>query len=116
MMTKTATDWIAWLEAEPRSEPDLSIATVLREQAAEIERLGRDLAAARLLLDERPLTDEPSEESDAPEAYEIEFAINIARLWRAGKMIGGDEHAVRNALLAEVERLRVNRTEKPDGT
>lgn len=43
-MTKTATDWIAYLEAEPRSEPDLSIAAVLREQAKEIEGLISDNA------------------------------------------------------------------------
>jgi hypothetical protein len=42
---------------------------------------------------------------EAPEAYQLDFALRIARLWRAGKMIGGDEDAVRNALLAEVERL-----------
>lgn len=43
-MTKTATDWITYLEAEPRSEPDLSIAAVLREQAKEIEGLISDNA------------------------------------------------------------------------
>jgi hypothetical protein len=36
----------------------------------------------------------------------FEHALNTAQLWRDGKMIGGDEDAVRNALLAEVERLR----------
>ena len=34
------------------------------------------------------------------------MAIRIAELWQAGKMIGGDEDEVRNALLEEVHRLR----------
>jgi hypothetical protein len=34
-------------------------------------------------------------------------ALEIARVWRAGKMIGGNEGVVRNALLYEVERLHV---------
>jgi hypothetical protein len=38
LMIKTATDWIAYLEAEPRSEPHLSIAAALREQAQWIDR------------------------------------------------------------------------------
>lgn len=33
-------------------------------------------------------------------------AINLARLWRAGKTIGGDQDAVIDALLTEVDRLR----------
>lgn len=33
-------------------------------------------------------------------------AIRIAELWREGKMVGGDEDEVRDALLGEVERLR----------
>lgn len=37
---------------------------------------------------------------------ETERAIKIAELWEAGKMIGGDEDEVRNALLHEVRRLR----------
>ena len=36
----------------------------------------------------------------------IEDAMRYAELWRAGKLIGADEDEVRNALLAEVERLR----------
>ena len=32
--------------------------------------------------------------------------IRIAELWKVGKMIGGDEDEVRNALLAEVHRLQ----------
>lgn len=46
---------------------------------------------------------------------EIEEAIRYATLWRAGKMIGGDEDEVRNALLGEVERLRseVQRRDPP---
>ena len=35
-----------------------------------------------------------------------EDAIRLAELWRAGKMIGGDIHAVCDALLTEVERLQ----------
>ena len=37
---------------------------------------------------------------------EIEDVINTAELWQAGKMIGGDEEEVRNALLDEVKKLR----------
>lgn len=37
--------------------------------------------------------------------YGAERAIEIARLWRAGKLIGADEDAVVEALLTEVERL-----------
>lgn len=40
------------------------------------------------------------------ELMPIEHAINIARLWRAGKMVGWDEDIVRNTLLHEVEKLR----------
>jgi hypothetical protein len=50
---------------------------------------------------------EPEGEPDEPVDYAIEDAIRIAGLWRAGKMIGGDQDGVRDALLAEVERLRV---------
>lgn len=32
------------------------------------------------------------------------FAMEMAALWRAGKLIGGDEDAVRDALLAGMER------------
>lgn len=42
-MTKTVTEWITYLEAEPRSEPHLSIAAALREQATTIERLQRSV-------------------------------------------------------------------------
>lgn len=37
---------------------------------------------------------------------EANHAINLARLWRAGKMIGGDQDQVIDALLSEVDRLR----------
>lgn len=37
---------------------------------------------------------------------ETEHAIRTAELWAAGKMIGGDQDEVRDALLAEVKRLR----------
>lgn len=50
-----------------------------------------------------------------PPIYDIDFALNIAQLWRANKMIGGDEDAVRNALLAEVERLRDDPRERHRG-
>jgi hypothetical protein len=39
------------------------------------------------------------------EPYSTKDAIFTAQLWRAGKMVGGDADAVRDALLAEVERL-----------
>jgi len=55
---------------------------------------------------ERPAAEPADELRDETPTYDIEFAVNIARLWRAGKMIGGDEDAVRDALLTEVERLR----------
>lgn len=35
-----------------------------------------------------------------------DYAIHIAELWRAGKLIGADEDEVREALLDEVLRLR----------
>jgi hypothetical protein len=38
---------------------------------------------------------------------DIDRAIYVAELWEAGKMIGGDEDEVRNALLGEVKRLRI---------
>jgi hypothetical protein len=44
-----------------------------------------------------------------PDRSEMEAAnraINLARLWRAGKMIGGDQDQVIDALLSEVDRLR----------
>lgn len=53
---------------------------------------------------------EPTEDSDEPIDYNVEEAIRIAGLWRAGKMIGGDQDGVRDALLAEVERLRLPET------
>lgn len=57
---------------------------------------------------------EPSENSDEEPAYPFEMAFHIARCWRVGKMIGGDEDGVRNALLAEVERLlALNRQAEP---
>ena len=37
---------------------------------------------------------------------DIEQAIRIASLWKADKMIGGDQDQVRNALLDEVLQLR----------
>ena len=36
-----------------------------------------------------------------------DWAIKLAELLQAGKMIGGDEDDVRNALLAEVKRQRI---------
>lgn len=50
--------------------------------------------------------DEDRQRSEIGISMEIEQAIKIADLWRAGKMIGGDEDRVRNTLLGEVERLR----------
>jgi hypothetical protein len=37
---------------------------------------------------------------------DIERALHIARLWRAGKLIGEDIWVVSDHLLTEVERLR----------
>lgn len=36
---------------------------------------------------------------------ELKRAIEVAQLWRAGKLLGEDENEVRDALLEEVERL-----------
>lgn len=41
----------------------------------------------------------------------IEEAMKYAGLWRAGKLIGGDEDDVRNTLLGEVERLQPENAE-----
>ncbi len=38
-------------------------------------------------------------------AYTLDQAVNLAGLWRAGKLIGGDASEVCFALLAELERL-----------
>ena len=46
----------------------------------------------------------------------LDDAIRTARLWRVGKMIGGDEDAVRDALLAEVERLQREKKDAEDTT
>jgi hypothetical protein len=53
---------------------------------------------------------------EPPEEHDVERAVRIARLWRAGKMIGGDEDEVRDTLLAEVERLRAAHEPCPDCT
>ena len=37
--------------------------------------------------------------------YSLEQALNTARLWRLGKLIGGEPYEVVDALLTEVERL-----------
>lgn len=55
---------------------------------------------------------DPSYHEDPPEhPMDLARAIGIANLWRAGKMIGGSEDDVRDALLAEVERLHSGETE-----
>lgn len=57
-----------------------------------------------------------SDDSSAPETppkppgedtglYSAGYAINIAKLWRAGKLIGGNQDEVVFALLREIERL-----------
>ena len=43
-----------------------------------------------------------STEGDMP----LEYAIKLAGLWRAGKMIGGDAAAASVSLLNELERLQ----------
>jgi hypothetical protein len=80
--------------SEPPADPD--DAPDATEQFAS---LVRDAQAWRALQTE-------PEGDDEPVTYSAEDAIRIAGLWRAGKMIGGDEDGVRDALLAEVERLR----------
>lgn len=48
-------------------------------------------------------------DKEDPVSYDIEEAIRIAGLWRAGKLLGADQDGVREALLTEVERLRVEK-------
>ncbi len=55
---------------------------------------------------------------ECPEALEIiEYpladALRLARSWREGKMIGGDQDAVIEALLREVERLNATEGGRP---
>ena len=38
--------------------------------------------------------------------YSLDQALNLARLWKAGKMIGGDEEQVIFALLRHIEQLK----------
>lgn len=45
-------------------------------------------------------------QANEPREYTLDYALNIARLWRAGKLIGGDKDSVIAALLTEVERLQ----------
>lgn len=51
-------------------------------------------------------------DDDAEVVYTLNQALNLARLWRAGKLIGGDEDAVIFALLAEIERLQTTSASK----
>jgi hypothetical protein len=44
-------------------------------------------------------------EFDEDTTYTLDRALRLAELWRAGKMIGGSQHGVIMALLAEIERL-----------
>lgn len=48
----------------------------------------------------------PEATREQPPEIDTEFAIYLAKLWRAGTMAAGDEVAVRNTLLAEIERIR----------
>lgn len=82
-----------------------------------IERLRYDANNPPALPWPTPLLDEAAdalerlrkgfeEASDAEVAeYSLEEALHLARLWRAGKLIGGDSDAVIQALLTEIERL-----------
>ncbi|MES2685716.1 MAG: hypothetical protein V4706_02780 [Pseudomonadota bacterium] len=47
-----------------------------------------------------------------PIPADVKRAVYIAQLWRAGKMIGGDDGEIRDTLLAEVERLHGTDTAK----
>lgn len=85
--------------------------TVFRDFAG--KQIHRQDCPWKRMLDVIASPVEPSAESDEQPVYDIEFALNIAKLWRVGKMIGGDQDAVREALLAEVERLRENRSAEP---
>ena len=46
---------------------------------------------------------DPGEEH---EAYDLDMSLRTAKLWRAGKLIGGDPYAVIQGLLTELERLQ----------
>ncbi len=51
-----------------------------------------------------------AERSSILDAVEVDMSLaraeELARLWAAGKMIGGDSHAVCLALLRELDRVR----------
>lgn len=57
---------------------------------------------------------ENDDEASDPLIYSAELAIETAKMWRAGKMIGGDADAVIFALLHEIERTRAGVQEAPD--
>lgn len=56
--------------------------------------------------DERFTVHEPPDEYSPAPSMRLDRALQIARLWARGKLIGGDAHEVCEALLAEVERLQ----------
>jgi len=60
------------------------------EAEADVVRLGNEI-----LEDDFPIE----------EPYSLDEALRYARLWRAGKLIGGDSDSVIFALLAEIERF-----------
>lgn len=59
--------------------------------------------AKATLLENRPM-DEP--EDIQVDAYSLDEAMNLAGLWEAGKLIGGDAHEVAITLYREILRLR----------
>jgi hypothetical protein len=46
------------------------------------------------------------DDAEIEEPYTLDEALRYARLWRAGKLIGGNSDSVIFALLAEIERTQ----------
>ena len=88
------------------AEPD-ELVQALLEHCAVIDMPNGDT----LFLEDR---DVQHVEAPSGDEMPLERAKNLAELWRAGKLIGGDPHAACIALLAELERLNV-RANRPSG-
>ena len=60
----------------------------------------------------KPYEQRKAKRKEADSMVETERAIQTAKLWRAGKMLGGDPYKVVDVLLSEIERLNVNLTDE----
>lgn len=108
MALATADDFMLWLTAVGGMTLPSGAASVKKG----LEE-GRELALHLChLAESSPETPSDPTSTDSADTYTLDFALRIARLWRAGKLIGADEDAVRNALLAEVERLHASETKE----